>query len=66
MKALYSTKPSAGSALPFYFSFIVKTDGILDKKIVLLSVKNANKVFSFFFKKGNTLHFRSHINWIIL
>lgn len=43
MKALYSTKPSAGSGLPFY-SFIVKTDGILDTKIFLCSVENSNKV----------------------
>lgn len=43
MKALYSAKPSGGQAFLFY-SFIVKTDGILDTEIDLCSVENANKV----------------------
>lgn len=43
MKALYSTKHSAGSGLLFY-SLILKTDGILVPKIVLHSVENANNV----------------------
>lgn len=54
MKALYSTKHSAGSGLLFY-SFIVKTDGILVTKIVLHSGENANKV------KKVMLYFTGHI-----
>lgn len=43
MKALYSTKPSAGQA-SFFYSLIVKTEGILDTNVVMCSVENANKV----------------------
>lgn len=42
-ESIIFNKAQCRSDLSFY-SFLVKTDGILDTKIVLCSVENANKV----------------------